>query len=165
MMYRLSFCLCLLFSPTIRDAYSLPNQESPDNLFIQGNAEYQKRDFASAERYYRSILDSGVESGAVYYNLGNTCFKQKKLGEAIYYWEKALQKLPGDADVRENLDLVSLLIVDRIETPPDPLPIRLLIRAYYFDVAAAVSVCRSYRSSFLSIVRILSAADGESRIL
>ncbi len=43
--------------------------------------------------------------------LGNACFKQRKLGEAIYYWEKARRQMPADAEVRENLQLANLLIV------------------------------------------------------
>ena len=43
-------------------------------------------------------------------------FKQKRLGEAIYYWEKARHKLPADQEIQENLELANLLIVDRIES-------------------------------------------------
>jgi len=95
-------------------------------FYAQGNSEYQKGNYALAEQSYRQIVDSGVNSGAVYYNLGNACFKQKKLGEAIYYWEKAQQSAPADRDIRENLELANLMIVDRMETRPDPLPMRLL---------------------------------------
>ena len=95
-------------------------------LFATGNSEYQKGDYASAERYFSRILESGAESGAVYYNLGNAYFKQRKLGQAIYCWEKARQKMPGDRDTRENLELAGLLMVDRIETPADPMPLRVL---------------------------------------
>jgi hypothetical protein len=77
------------------------------------------------------LLDRGVDSSAVYYNLGNACFKQKKLGEAIYYWEKARRRMPADADVRENLQLANLLIVDRIDLPENPLPLRLLSTAVH----------------------------------
>jgi tetratricopeptide (TPR) repeat protein len=96
------------------------SQDSSSSVFTQGNSEYQKGNYASAEQYYSRILKSGADSGALYYNLGNACFKQKRLGEAIYYWEKALQKLPADRDIKENLDFASLLIVDRIESPSDP---------------------------------------------
>jgi hypothetical protein len=50
-----------------------------------------------------------VESGPVYYNLGNVYFNQKRLGEAIYCWEKALQKMPADRETRGNLELANLL--------------------------------------------------------
>ena len=89
-------------------------------LFSEGSSHYQKGDFAAAERAYRQLLDAGVESGTVYYNLGNACFKQRKLGEAIYFWEEARQRLASDREVRENLDLANLLVVDRIEEPAQP---------------------------------------------
>ncbi len=101
-------------------------RETLTSLFSQANALYQGGDFAAAERLYRQLVEKGVDSGVVYYNLGDACFKQKKLGEAVYSWEEARRRLPGDSDVRENLDLAHLLMVDRIEVPPDPLPLRWL---------------------------------------
>src|SRR3974377_2334444 len=100
--------------------------EALSALFAQANAVYQKGEFDSAERLYRQLLEKGVDSGVVYYNLGNVCFKQKKLGEALYFWEKERRRLPGDPDLRENLELAGLLVVDRIEVPQDPLPLRWL---------------------------------------
>ena len=113
------FLMFLLFSWNL---YALPGQEYPEKLFAQGNSEYQKGDYESAERYYSQILNSGFDSGPLYYNLGNACFKQKRLGDAIYYWEKAKQKLPADREIQENLELANLLIVDRIEVSENPWP-------------------------------------------
>jgi len=81
-------------------AAQLPGR--PESLFDQGNSSYQEGDFAAAEKYYRQVLQSGFENGSLYFNLGNACFKQKKLGEAIYYWEKARRKMPRDPEVREE---------------------------------------------------------------
>jgi len=103
-------------------------QEQATGLFARGNAAYQEGAFERAEQHYRQILDLGIESGPIYYNLGNSCFKQKRLGEAVYFWEKAKQTLPGDREIEENLELASLLLVDRIEIPPDPLPLEWLKR-------------------------------------
>jgi len=103
--------------------------DSPERLFSQGNAAYQAGDYASAENRYRAILDSGHRSGALYFNLGNACFKQKRLGDAIFFWEKARQILPTDREVRENLGLADLMVVDRIDVPGDPLPFGLPDRA------------------------------------
>lgn len=123
---RLSFFLCALLFSEMSCVYASSPQEYAAKIFAQGNSEYQKGDYVSAEQYYRRILDSHVDSGPLYYNLGNACFKQKKLGEAVYYWEKAQQKLPADREIQENLELANLLLVDRIEIPADPLPLRLL---------------------------------------
>jgi tetratricopeptide (TPR) repeat protein len=97
-------------------------------IFTRGNEEYQRGEFAAAERSYQELLGRGVESGALYYNLGNVCFKQKKIGEAIYYWEKAKKMMPGDRDIEENLALANLMVVDRVEVPPDPFPVRAFNR-------------------------------------
>jgi tetratricopeptide (TPR) repeat protein len=101
------------------------NQATPAKLYETGNLEYQKGNYGGAEQCYRRILNSGINTGPLYYNLGNACFKQKKLGEAIYYWEKARQLMPSDKETRENLELANLMIVDRIETVPDPLLFKL----------------------------------------
>jgi tetratricopeptide (TPR) repeat protein len=105
--------------------------ETYKDIFAQGNAHYRSGDFAAAERAYRTLVDGGIEDGAVYYNLGNACFKQKKLGEAIYFWEKARRRAPGDSDVTENLQFASLFLVDRLVVPQDPFPLRLLERAVH----------------------------------
>jgi tetratricopeptide (TPR) repeat protein len=119
------FALILLI-PASGSSQTPSGQETPAGLFAEGNSEYQKRNYVAAEQFYSRILNLGAGSGSVYYNLGNACFKQKKLGEAIYYWEKARRKLPADSDIRENLEMASLMIVDRIETHQDPLPVRML---------------------------------------
>jgi hypothetical protein len=116
--------LVYLLSPGNLHAAATP--EDPAKLFARGNMEYQAGNYASAEQLYCRILSSGYDSGTLYFNLGNTSYKQKHLGDAIYYWEKARQKMPGDREISENLDLANLLIVDRIETSTESLPMRFL---------------------------------------
>lgn len=117
----------LLLIPIVAISLSAAQQPGqPESLFDQGNSSYQQGDFAAAEKYYRQVLESGFENGPLYFNLGNACFKQKKLGPAIYYWEKARLLLPSDRELRENLELANLLIVDQIDTPEDPFPVRVL---------------------------------------
>lgn len=121
----------LLFWAVSILAHAEPTQDSASSLFVQANSEYQKGNYALAETMYTRILKSGVGSGPLYYNLGNACFRQKKLGEAIYYWEKARQKSPADQEIRENLELANGLTVDR-QTMADPFPFRLLSGAIGF---------------------------------
>jgi len=129
-MKRCPLILCVILPALVHgNLFAAAGSESLTALFSQGNAHYQSGDFSAAERAYRLVLERGADSGAVYYNLGNACFKQRKLGEAIYYWEKARRQMPADAEVRENLQLANLLIVDRIDVPDDPLPVRLLSTA------------------------------------
>ena len=106
--------------------------DTPASVFAQGNTRYQAGDYSGAESCYRRLVDAGVNSGAVYYNLGNACFKRKKLGPAIYYWEKALSRLPRDRDIEANLAFANLLTVDRVEAPAEPVPVRWLYSVVHF---------------------------------
>ena len=125
-MFRLLRIACILILTASTSMLAAQRPDQPDPLFQQGNDAYQGGDYPAAESAYRRILEQGSESGPLYFNLGNACFKQKKLGAAIYYWEKAVQIIPADREIRENLELANLLIVDQIETPEDPFPVRIL---------------------------------------
>ncbi len=128
MRWILSAFLAIALLPAVPLLATASSPESLASLFTRGNADYQKGDFASAENCYRQMLHAGLDSASLYYNLGNACFKQKKLGEAIYFWEKARQNAPDDPDAQENLDLAGLMVVDRLDVPPDPFPLRMFKR-------------------------------------
>jgi tetratricopeptide (TPR) repeat protein len=124
--YGLSFSLGILFLFGCFCSLAAPAENLFTKIFHEGDSAYQKGDFSAAEQHYLRILNSGIENAAVYYNLGNACFKQKRIGDAIYYWEKARRILPNDREIRENLELANLLLVDRIEAPAGPLPVKFL---------------------------------------
>lgn len=136
MRFPSSFASLLVSVLILAGACRAASAESLDAVFLEGNAHYQNGDYAAAERCYRQILELGTDSSAVYYNLGNACFKQKKLGEAIYYWEKARRLFPGDLEVRQNLKVANGLIVDRIEVPEEALPVRLAASAVHIFTIA-----------------------------
>jgi tetratricopeptide (TPR) repeat protein len=122
-------CIFALLAAVVSAGLGADSQPKlASSVFDRANASYESGNFNEAETLYRQILDSGIDNGAVFYNLGNACFKQKKVGRAIYYWEKAQQILPRDADVRANLELASFYVVDWIEEPPASLPTRWLRR-------------------------------------
>lgn len=123
---RLSSAILALWLVLLPAAFGGSPGNEAAKLFALGNSAYQQGDYGAAERHFQRILDLGIESGPVYYNLGNACFKQNKLGQAVYCWEKARRRMPGDRDVRENLELAALMVVDRIEPEPEPVPVRLL---------------------------------------
>jgi tetratricopeptide (TPR) repeat protein len=129
-MMRIPYILALLAALVCAGLGADSQPKLPPSIFDRANASYESGDFNGAESLYRQILDSGIDDAAVFYNLGNACFKQKKLGRAIYYWEKARQMLPRDADTRANLELASLYVVDRVEEAPASLATRWFRRTF-----------------------------------
>lgn len=82
----------------------------PNQLFYQGNTYYQARNYTDALLAYDKILDMGIESGNLYYNIGNSFFKTGKLGYAILFYERAREIIPYDSDLRSNLDFARSMV-------------------------------------------------------
>lgn len=72
-------------------------------MFSKANELFQQGNYEQAKKTYLEIIDSGVYSGNIYYNLGNTYFKLGQLGRAIVNYERAKILLPQDSDVQANL--------------------------------------------------------------
>ena len=77
---------------------------NPDKFFSSANAHYAKGDYAKAVENYVRVLDLVVENGEVYYNLGNCFLKLGRIGYAILCYEKAGRYMPGDSDLKANMN-------------------------------------------------------------
>lgn len=93
--------------------------EVADSLLKKGNDYYMQHQYAMAERCYTRILQLGYESGDVYFNLGNSYYKQSMYAKAVLNYERALQLNPGQKDIKDNLALANMHIIDRIEVIPE----------------------------------------------
>ncbi|MDD2703412.1 MAG: SH3 domain-containing protein [Candidatus Omnitrophica bacterium] len=78
---------------------------APGSLFYQAGISYRQGEYDSAVRDYEKIIDSGLESGNVYYNLGNSYFKKGELGFAVLNYERAGCFIPNDSDLKSNYEL------------------------------------------------------------
>jgi len=92
--------------------------DSYSGLFEQANQYYQNGDYEKAIGVYEQILKDGYESGELYYNLANACYKTGRVAESILNYERAKRLLPGDEDVEHNLQVANLRVVDKIEAMP-----------------------------------------------
>ena len=86
-----------------------------EGLFQNANSAYDQGDYQKAIQLYQRIIQSGVKTSKVYYNLGNACFRNENRGLAILYYLKALKLHPRDEDTNTNLSFVKLFTVDKIE--------------------------------------------------
>lgn len=93
--------------------------------FRQGNALYQAGKFDSALAAYGQVLGQGFENGPLYFNMGNCAYKLGRTGLAVLYYEKARRFMPSDEDLKANLLMANLRVVDRVEARSEFLPLRL----------------------------------------
>lgn len=107
--------LLVLFILFFSVAFAEP---SVDDLMNKANELYIKGQFEDAIKIYESLVQEGYEGTSLFYNLGNSYYRQGKIGYAILYYEKALKLSPDDEDVQHNLQLAKLNIKDKIESLP-----------------------------------------------
>ncbi len=93
-------------------------QSQAEKMLEKGNEYYQNNKYEKAADTYRKIISSGYQGTSLYYNLGNTYYREGKLGLSILYYEKALKLSPGDEDVLHNLKMANAKTMDKIETLP-----------------------------------------------
>ena len=92
---------------------------SAEELWSSANEAYNTAEYATALERYNAILDRGLHSAALYYNLANTHFKTEQLGKAILYYNRALRLSPADEDIRHNLEYAEQMTKDSIEEIPE----------------------------------------------
>ncbi|MBL8025612.1 MAG: tetratricopeptide repeat protein [Fibrobacteres bacterium] len=85
-----------------------------NELFKMANKAFEAGRYDSAAALYTKIIDAGYHDADVYYNLGNTFFRQKKLGEAILNYERAYWLNESDADIKANIEYTRALTKDKI---------------------------------------------------
>lgn len=96
-----------------------PGEPTAVELWDSANAAYVEGDFGRAAKCYGELLARGESSARLYYNLGNACFKENRLGEAILYYRRALRLQPGNEDARYNLSVAEARTKDTIERIPE----------------------------------------------
>lgn len=85
---------------------------SPSKKFYAAAYYYKEGHYKEAIAAYEEILNNGFESGALYYNLGNSYFKDDQLGKAIVNYERADGLIPRDGDLKSNYDFALSRIKD-----------------------------------------------------
>lgn len=94
----------------------------PDSLlqqYTEANNKYKENKFDEAIVLYKSVLASGYEASEVYYNLGNSYFKQNEIAKSILNYERALELSPSDNDVLNNLEYANMFVKDEFNKVPD----------------------------------------------
>lgn len=96
----------------------------PSLTFAQSSASdaaeaYRNNDFVKSIQLYEQVVAQGIyenrESSEIYYNLGNSYFRNGETAKAILNYERALLLNPGDSDIRHNLRFARTRLEDKID--------------------------------------------------
>lgn len=109
------FSLLVLFIGWSTSLLATGSQEHNETLFAQANLAYKSGAYDSAKTLYAEIANNGYQSASLFYNLGNTYFKDGNLPAAILYYERAQRISPQDEDILHNLEVANSYITDKIE--------------------------------------------------
>ncbi len=111
--------------------------------FEEGNTLYSDGKYNEAIEKYEEVLNSGLHSAEVYFNLGNAHYKLNRIAPSIYYYEKALLLSPKDKEIQNNLSFAHNMTIDSIDVVPEigiSRFLRTAINMFSFDTWAFLSV-------------------------
>ncbi len=78
-----------------------------EQLFEKGNIAFEQEQYEAAIGYYERIVQKGYYSSDLYFNLGNSYFKNGNVGKAVLFLERALSIAPDDQAVVRNLNFIT----------------------------------------------------------
>lgn len=114
----------LLAAPFFPQADPARAGAAEDRLFEEANAAYTAGRYPDARSRYEHIVERGIASERLYYNLGNAYMRLEQLGRAIWAYEKALRLAPDLAEASHNLqiarDLAQRKVKDKVVGAKSP---------------------------------------------
>lgn len=142
-------------------AYAAEDKKvDPNQVFYLANNYYQKGDYIKAIEEYLKIMDAGVESGNLYYNIGNSFLKMGRTGYAILCYEKARRIIPRDADLKANLDYARTLAADTgAETAGGNIVTRIIKRPFREFNLNAIAIVAAIAYCFIIVLTALSIVN------
>ena len=122
----------LFFAPFLALSFFLINVWAsfglPNSDFDKANEFYKGKEYQHAILLYKKLIEQGIESPEIYFNLGNCYFKCDSNAQAILNFEKAKKLSPGDEDILFNLKVANQRITDKIDPAPE-----LLISSWWTE--------------------------------
>ncbi len=99
--------MSILFVFAAANSFAQIMEKEALSKFVLAGIAYKDGKYDEAIAKYNEIIEGGRESGAVYYNLGNSYFRKDDLGQAILNYERARRLIPRDSDLNFNNRYVS----------------------------------------------------------
>ena len=149
---QLSLIISLLF-PFCQPAKALTESEAASH-YNQAGALFRDGKFAEALAKYEQLMDAGITHPDLYYNAGNASYRNKTIGKAVLYLERALRLDPSDADVLANLAFINSIKQDKEPVSDNP------VLAFFSQHYNAVNSNSAARWSGISFALTMLCATG-----
>lgn len=101
--------IALIFASVITLTITAAGQ----SLDQKADSAYNAGDYAAASRLYNEAIKHDGPSASLYYNLGDSYYRQGKTAQAVISFERSLRLDPGNNDARANLDFVNSKLIDK----------------------------------------------------
>jgi tetratricopeptide (TPR) repeat protein len=121
-----------------------------NDLLKKAEKAYDNKNYTEAIRDYEKLISDGYKSYQLYFNLGNSYYRNNELGKAVYNYELARKMAPNDEDVRINLGIAASKTIDKIDSKEN-----------FFISAVKTNVLSSFSTvtwAWISIVSLCLAA-------
>ena len=92
--------------------------------------------YHSALAGFESLVRDGVRNGRLYYNLANAHLRLGDVGGAIVNYKRALEYMPGDAQIQKNLEFARKLCEVRFRKPATSALVETLL-FWHFETSTA----------------------------
>lgn len=133
-LFRCKALTPLWLSLALAMVVSVQSKGQADSLFGLANKQYQQNEFTLAAATYCRLIEKGIKTPEIFYNLGNAYYKSGRLGYAILYYEKAKLLAPHDNDIARNLAIANARVLDKIDVIPD-----FFIRRWFYQLVNLLS--------------------------
>lgn len=152
----LSFVIACMLLPAAPGNAGEEARKDYNQLFYSANTYYEHGDYVKALENYDRLLQAGLESGRLYYNIGNSFFKIGKVGYAILFYEKAKRLIPRDGDLKSNLaHAKSLVGYSAFQAPTENRWTKIILKPYEDFNLNAITIS----GAFLYLVLIFLLAS------
>ena len=121
---------------------------SAEKIFEKADSLYQLSDYQTAIDQYNFILEKGLESSSVYYNLGVCYFQLEKYEKSKNYFNKCLILNPENTKCKENIKLCKLKILKK-DSP------EFFYKTWWKNYSNLLKINNWYLLSLFSIITLL----------
>lgn len=119
--------------------------------FLAALEAYKAGDYMKAVQGLEAIAAEGVRNGQLYYDIGNAHLKNNDLGRAILWYERALNLLPNDPDLRFNYDYARSLTKDAQDENANALTRILFFWNYQLSARTVILLALIFNLFFWSL--------------